>query len=606
MKRPNLKIGEILINEKLLTPEDLEKALQEQKRKKGKFLGVFLVEMGLVKEEDIASALGKQLGIPYTQSPELLMPSMGQGLEKLLPLEFARQNALIPLSREGNKLKIAMADPLDFVTIDNVHQMTRCEVEVVVSTKSGILKMLETLSTGGIPARQTAKETVSIPTGASESLGKMIIVSGKAGEKTIDQLKAAIAASGEQIEKPTEQEAGYKGFGITDLTKMAESAPIIRLVNLILLNAIEDRASDIHIEAMKDQVNIRYRIDGVLYEIAPPPKHLLAPVVSRIKIMSGLDIAEKRLPQDGAISVKYQDREIDLRVSTIPTVYGEKVVMRLLDRGNLRPDIKTLGFEPMQLEIFQMGIVRPHGLVIITGPTGSGKTTTLYSGLHFLNTPKKNVLTVEDPVEYKLPGINQVQVKPEIGLTFAMALRAFLRQDPDIVMVGEVRDLETAQICVRAALTGHLVLSTLHTNDAVGAIPRLIDMGIDAYLVAAALNVLAAQRLVRKLCPECKEAYEPEKEIVGKYGVHADLLYKSKGCEKCNFIGYKGRVPIYEVLAVSQNVKQMILKGASVYDLKQTASSEGLTTLRESGMKKVERGLTTLEEVLQVTLEEND
>ncbi len=566
MKKSRLRIGEILIAEKLLTDQDLQKALEEQK-KGGGHLGVILVKMGLVKEINLATALAKQMGLPYAKGAEFLIPATDQKLEKIFSVEFAREHAVLPLSRNDNSVKVAMADPLDLVTIDSIQQMTRCEVDVIVATRSDILKQLDTLY----------------------------------GEHTL--LKEAIAASGEKaIEFETDSET--KDFGTETLIAKAEEAPIIRLVDILIRQAVDDRASDIHIEPMKDKVNIRYRIDGILYEVSPPPKHLLLPVVSRVKILSGMDIAEKRLPQDGAFSIKYEDRVIDLRVSTMPTIYGEKVVLRILDKGKLELNFRVLGFEAKQLETIESGFSRPYGLVIITGPTGSGKTTTLYAGISFLNNSKKNIVTIEDPVEYKLAGINQVQIKPEIGLTFASGLRAMLRQDPDIIMVGEIRDLETAQICIRAALTGHLILSTLHTNDAIGAIPRLIAMGVEPYLVMSSLNLLVAQRLTRKLCQECKEPYEPEKEIVSKYGLHAELLYKAKGCDKCGFLGYRGRIAIYETLLASDNIKQMVLKGSPVEEIRQTAYKEGMVPMRETGMRKVEQGLTTIEEVLQATIEE--
>jgi type IV-A pilus assembly ATPase PilB len=569
MKKSRLRIGEILIAEKLLSDQDLEKALEEQK-KRGGHLGVILVKMGMVKEIDLAMALAKQMGLPYAKGDEVLIPATDQKLETLFPVEFAREHAVLPLSRSDNSLRVAMADPLDLITIDSIQQMTRCEVDVIVAARSDILKQLNTLY----------------------------------GERTL--LKEAIAASDKKFERVIEHDADseIEDLDTQTLIAKAEEAPIIRLVDVLIRQAIDDRASDIHIEPMKDKVNIRYRIDGVLYEVSPPPKHLFLPVVSRIKILSGMDIAEKRLPQDGAFSIRYEDRLIDLRISTIPTIYGEKVVLRILDKGKLELNFRALGFEAKQLETIKNGFSRPYGLVIITGPTGSGKTTTLYAGISFLNNSKKNIVTIEDPVEYKLAGINQVQIKPEIGLTFASGLRAMLRQDPDIIMVGEIRDLETAQICIRAALTGHLIVSTLHTNDAIGAIPRLIAMGVEPYLAMSSLNLLVAQRLTRKLCQECKEPYEPEKEIVTRYGLHTELLYKAKGCNKCSFMGYKGRISIYETLLVSDNVKQMILKGNSMEEIRATVYKAGMVPMRETGMKKVEQGLTTIEEVLQVTIEE--
>ena len=570
MKKSRLKIGEILINEKLLTLENLEKALEQQK-KTGGHLGVTLVKMGLVSEKDLARALGKQLELPYATNLEMLIPSREQGLEKLVGVEFAREHVILPLTREGNTMKIAMADPLDLVTIENIEHMTQCSLDIVVAMRSDIIKMLDVLY----------------------------------GEHAL--LREAMVSSGISVKDTSiEMESQSENLSVEDLVAKAEDAPIIRLVDLLIRQAVEDRASDVHIEPGDEKVNIRYRIDGVLYAIAPPPKHLFLPVVSRIKILAGLDIAEKRLPQDGGFTAKYQDRIIDLRVSTVPTIFGERVVIRVLDKERIKLDLKGLGFEQRQLEIFKTQVSRPNGLVILTGPTGSGKTTTLYAALNQLNVPKKNILTIEDPVEYRLDGINQVQVKPEIGLTFAVGLRAFLRQDPNIVMVGEVRDLDTAQVCIRAALTGHLVLSTLHTNSATGTITRLIDIGIEPYLVAATMNVMVAQRLVRRLCQECKEPYESDPEILKKYSLHKDILYRPKGCERCNFMGYVGRIAIYEVAVLSDSLRNLTVKRASAEEIRATAEQEGMMTLREAGMKKVDEGLTTIEEILQVTIELND
>ncbi|MDP8264648.1 MAG: GspE/PulE family protein, partial [Candidatus Aceula lacicola] len=382
----------------------------------------------------------------------------------------------------------------------------------------------------------------------------------------------------------------------------AGEAPVVKLVDLIIRQAIDQRASDIHIESYKDKISLRYRVDGSLYEIPPPAKHLLLPIVSRIKILAKLDIAEKRLPQDGAISAKLEDRTVDLRISTVPTVWGEKVVMRILDKGAIDLDLSSLGFEPNQLEAIRKGIKSPFGLVFVTGPTGSGKSTTLYSCLKEIIDSTKNIMTAEDPVEYRLDGINQVHVKPEIGLTFASALRSFLRQDPDIVMVGEVRDVETAQICVRAALTGHLVLSTLHTNDAASAITRLLDIGIPTYLLTPSLSLIVAQRLARKLCPICKEAYEPSAEQMGKLQIKSDLVYRPKGCEKCNQTGYKGRLAISEVLVVTDTIRRMIGKDASYVEIKEAAIKNGMSPLLEIGVKKIEEGITSIDEVLSATL----
>jgi len=390
-------------------------------------------------------------------------------------------------------------------------------------------------------------------------------------------------------------------LSLDKLVARAEEAPVVKLVDLIIRQAIGERASDIHIEPFKDRTSLRYRIDGKLYEIPPPAKHLHLPIVSRIKILARLDIAEKRLPQDGAIVVKIDDKAIDIRVSIVPTIYGEKAVLRILDKSSISLDLAQMGFEPKQLEHMRWATNSPYGMIFVTGPTGSGKSTTLAAILNEVKSPTKNIVTVEDPVENKIDGINQVQVKPEIGLTFATALRSFLRQDPDIMLVGEVRDLETAQICVRSALTGHLVLSTLHTNDAPTAITRLIDIGIEPYLVAPSLLLIIAQRLIRKLCPECKQAYEPTKEELKNLKLKADLLYKAKGCPKCNQLGYRGRSCIGEVMVMTKEIQGLITQGASFQKIGEVARLNGMQTLHESALRKVEAGVTSLEEALQVT-----
>ncbi|MFH0855038.1 MAG: GspE/PulE family protein [Candidatus Omnitrophota bacterium] len=419
----------------------------------------------------------------------------------------------------------------------------------------------------------------------------------QAVEDTYDVSAAELASAGIISEDEADQE-----LSLDRLVARAEEAPVVKLVDLIIRQAIDERASDIHIEPFKDKISLRYRIDGKLYEIPPPAKHLHMPIISRIKILSKLDIAEKRLPQDGAFLVKIGDRPIDIRVSSIPTIYGEKVVMRLLDRSQVVLDLGKLGFEPKQLEFMRKFIRTPYGLIFLTGPTGSGKTTTLYAILSEIKDPGKNIVTIEDPVEYKLDGINQVQVKPEIGLTFATALRSFLRQDPDIMLVGEVRDLETAQICVRSALTGHLVLSTLHTNDAPTAVSRLMDIGIEPYMLSSSLVAVIGQRLVRKLCLECKEAYEPKQEELKNIKLKADLIYKAKGCASCNNTGYRGRISISEVMYVNEEIKSLISQRASFQKIRDAARAIGMQTLYESALKKVEEGLTSLEDALSVTL----
>lgn len=565
MRKSKDKLGEILLSEKIITEEELQKALEIQK-KEGTKLGEVLVNIGLISEKDIVIALAKQLSIPYASYTKgLLKPAAGQDLAKLVPEEYARRHMLLPISRHLNSLTVAFVDPLDLITIDNLKHMTGLEINPIIAAKSDIQRAMD------------------------EFYGKE------------DLLKEAISDSYEleefKIEKDKEEH-----LSLDELIAKAEEAPIVKLVDLLLMQAIKDRVSDIHIEPFRNKINIRYRIDGVLYEIAPPARHLLPAIVSRVKILSNLDIAERRLPQDGAFFVTVEKKGIDIRVSTIPTIYGEKVVMRILDKSMTPLDLKELGFEPKDLEDFKKAISSPHGLILITGPTGSGKTTTLYAALSEIKTPHKNICTVEDPVEYKLEGINQVQVKPSIGLTFANTLRSFLRQDPDIIMVGEVRDLETAQICIRSSLTGHLVLSTLHTNDASSAISRLIDIGIESYLISSSLILVGAQRLVRRLCLECKEAYEPVPKLVSDFKIKQDLLYKPKGCDYCSHTGYRGRIAIYEIVLISDKLRELISRGATLSEIIQAVRSMGVKSLAESGIKKVEEGLTSIEEVLSITM----
>jgi type IV pilus assembly protein PilB len=570
VRSARVKLGELLVKEGLITKEQLQKAIDEQQKSTGARIGEVLVRLGMVNEQDLISILGKQLGIPYvTTGVGLLRPAIDQGLEKLISKDFASKYAVLPLSKNLNSLTCAVSDPLDLVLLDNLRKMTNCEINPVIAAKSDILKAVE------------------------EFYGK------------VNLLKDAVKASYERTEEGIEAEVelGEDELSLDTLIAKAEEAPVVKLVDLIIRQAIDERASDIHIEPYKDRVSLRYRIDGVLYDIPPPAKHLHLPIISRIKILAKLDIAEKRLPQDGAFMVKSEKRSIDLRISTIPTIYGEKVVIRLLDRSQLPLELSQLGFEQKQLEDFRKAISAPYGMIFLTGPTGSGKTTTLYAALNELNNPHKNIITVEDPVEYRIDGVNQVQVKPDIGLTFAAALRSFLRQDPDIMMVGEVRDLETAQICVRSALTGHLVLSTLHTNDAPSAITRLIDIGVESYLLMPSLLVIIAQRLVRKLCPECKEAYEPSPEKLGHIKLKTDLIYKPKGCDKCNQIGYKGRVAVYEVMTIDEQITHLVLENAALSKIREAAKAKGMDSLWESGMKKVEKGITSPEEVMAIITE---
>lgn len=563
-----IRLGDVLISEGIITHTQLKEAISIQEEKGGK-LGEVLVDLGYVSEEQIVMVLSRQLGISYIslESGKLIVTS-DQNIEELIPYEFAVKNLVLPIARNLNSLTVVMWDPLDLLLIDNLKKLTGCEINPVVSTKADILNALE-------------------------------IHYGK------DRLfrEAIEMATIEEDETLQKVSADGKDLSLNKLIAQAEEAPVVKLVDLIIRQAIEEHASDIHIEPCQDKVILRYRIDGSLYEMPSPSQSFYLPIVSRIKILSKMDIAEKRLPQDGGFMVKIGKRVIDLRVSSLPTIYGEKVVLRILDKSRVPLDLSKLGFFPQELELIRKGILSSYGLVFLTGPTGSGKTTTLYSVLNEVKSSTKNILTVEDPVEYRLEGINQVQVKPGIGLTFANTLRCFLRQDPDIVLVGEVRDLETAEICIRAALTGHLVLSTLHTNDAASTITRLIDIGIPDYMILASLRLVVAQRLVRKLCSGCKEPMEVDRTSVPEGVIlNFPITYKPKGCNKCNFIGYRGRAVISEIILIDKDVRDAIYNKADADKIMEIAKRKGTLTLLESGLKKVEEGITSLEEILSVTM----
>jgi type IV pilus assembly protein PilB len=568
-KNKHIRLGELLVQEGLISVAQLEKAVGQQRQEGGR-LGEILVRLGMVKEDQMVAVLGKQLNVPYfSLGTGMLKPAIDQGLEQLLPQDFALKNSVLPLSRTLKSLTVAMADPLDLILIDNLERLTNCEINPVIATRSDITKAVEGFYSKSGMLDQAVKESYDISAHGNESV---------------------------------DMDAPDQELSLDKLVARAEEAPVVKLVDLIIRQAIDERASDIHIEPFKDKISLRYRIDGKLYEIPPPAKHLHMPIISRVKILAKLDIAEKRLPQDGAFLVRIGERPIDIRVSSVPTIYGEKIVMRLLDRSEVVLDLNRLGFDPKQLEPMRKAINAPYGLVFLTGPTGSGKTTTLYAILSEIKSPSKNIVTIEDPVEYKLEGINQVQIKPEIGLTFAAALRSFLRQDPDIMLVGEVRDLETAQICIRSAFTGHLVLSTLHTNDAPTAVSRLMDIGIEPYMLAPSLLAVIAQRLVRRLCPDCKEAYEPSKEQIANMNLKAELIYRAKGCAKCNNTGYRGRACIAEVMLVNDKIRDLINQRASFQQIREAAKAHGMQSLYEAGLKKVEDGVTSLEDAISVTL----
>ena len=560
------------MQEGIITHPQLEKAISLQKQEGGR-LGEILVKLGMVSEEQLVIALGRQLGIPYfSLGTGMLKPAAEQNLEKVISVDIAKKNFVLPLSRTLNSLTVAMSDPLDLILMDNIKKLTGCQINPVIATKSDIAKAIEEYygKTSFLQAAVEASYDIATPTGLTET--------------------------------EASRRVGEEELSLDKLIARAEEAPVVKLVDLIIRQAIDERASDIHLEPFKDKLSLRYRIDGKLYEIPPPAHHLHLPIISRIKILSKLDIAEKRLPQDGTFTVKLEDRIIDLRVSTIPTIYGEKAVLRILDKSKMILDLSQLGIDPKQLDEIRKCMKMPFGLVLMTGPTGSGKTTSLYAIIHELRDPSKNILTIEDPVEYHLDGVNQVQVKPEIGLTFATATRSFVRQDPDIMLVGEIRDLETAEICIRSALTGHLIFSTLHTNDAPSAINRLLDIGVEPYLLTPSLLLVVSQRLIRKLCPNCKEAYEPDEKQLGGIKLKTELIYRPHGCPECNQIGYRGRICIAEVMVVNDVIRSLMTERAPYEKIKEVALSQGMQSLYASGMRLVEEGVSAIEEVLSATL----
>jgi type IV pilus assembly protein PilB len=585
-----VRIGELLLKEKRITPDQLQQALNHQKANGGK-LGFNLVQMGLVKDDEIASLLSKQYGVP---SIDLGQFEIDAAIIKLIPADTAQKYQIVPLSRAGATLTIAMTDPTNVFAMDDIKFMTGYNVEPVVASEVAVAEALQKYypaATGKGAGALAAGSGTSALESASRGLEELqATLDDSAGVEVLDDL--------EEISPEA-------------LAKQGEEAPVVRLVNVVLMSAIQKGASDIHIEPYEKELRVRYRIDGILYNIMNPPLKLRDAIASRIKIMAKLDIAEKRLPQDGRIKIRFNEsgvqKEIDFRVSCLPTLFGEKIVMRLLDKDKLMLDMTKLGFEPESLTKFEAAILRPWGMVLVTGPTGSGKTNTLYSAIAKINTPETNIMTAEDPVEFNLAGINQVQVKESIGLNFAAALRSFLRQDPNIILVGEIRDFETAEIAVKAALTGHLVLSTLHTNDAPSTVNRLMNMGIEPFLVANSVHLICAQRLVRRVCSGCKEPHPLPTAAMLQAGfsqedAHTVTSFKGAGCDKCHLTGYKGRVGLYEVLEVSEELRELILVGASGLELRRKAVDEGMITLRGSGLRKVKDGVTTIEEVVRETV----
>jgi len=559
------QIGELLIRENLISKEDLERALAEQIQN-GARLGFTLVASGAVAEADLTRILSRQFRCPAV---DLETVAIDPKILKLVPADFASKHLVLPLRRVGRTLTIAMASPSDLGVIDDLKFITRFDVEAVVA--------------GEYSLRQAIDKYYEV---SSDRLGELL--------EELEEQDVEVVEDDEEF------------LSTTQLQAQVEEAPVVRLINGLLTDAVRRGASDIHIEPYEKHLRVRYRIDGALQEIMKPPNRMKAALISRVKILADLNIAERRIPQDGRIKLKIGSRVIDFRVSTLPTLFGEKIVLRILDKGNLTLDLEKFGMEPKSEQDFLHAISQPYGMVLVTGPTGSGKTTTLYSALSRINTDEVNIMTAEDPVEYNLSGINQVLVRSDIGMTFAAALRAFLRQDPNIVMVGEIRDLETGSIAVKAALTGHLVLSTLHTNDAASTITRMIDMGIEPFNVVSAVNIITAQRLVRRICSNCKvEASYPPEVLESAQLTHEDAttlqFQKGEGCDACNGSGYSGRQGLYEVMPMTPELRRMVLAGSSSEDLKNQAVSEGMITLRRDGMLKVRRGVTTLEEVIKET-----
>lgn len=582
-----VRLGELLLRDKRISSIQLQEALTHQRAHGGR-LGSNLVKLGFVRDEDMMAVLSRQYGVA---SIVLGQFDLDPSVVRLVPAETALKYQVISVGRSATSLTLAMTDPTNVFAMDDIKFMTGLQITPVVASESGMREALARYYETPLSSAATVS-AADLVSRALEDLGQ----SGDDGLEVVAESEAIDAAT---------------------LERQGGEAPVIRLVSALMLSAIQRGASDIHLEPYEREMRIRFRIDGVLHPVMAPPLKYRDPITSRIKIMAQLDIAEKRLPQDGRIKARFNDpgvagapvttREIDFRVSCLPTLFGEKIVLRLLDRDQLRLDMTRLGFETAALARFETAIRRPWGMVLVTGPTGSGKTNTLYSAISRLNQPGVNILTAEDPVEFNLAGINQVQVKDSIGLTFATALRAFLRQDPNVILVGEIRDAETAAIAVKAALTGHLVLSTLHTNDAPGTVSRLVNMGVESFLVASSVNLVCAQRLVRRLCEHCREPDQLTPEVLLEAGFSADDLhglapFHGRGCRRCGGTGYKGRVGLFEVMASSEAIRRLILDGAPVSELRSQAMAEGMVTLRQSGLQKIREGLTSVDDVIRETV----
>lgn len=577
------RLGSLLVNAKIITETQLGEVIELQRTQGGK-LGNILIQKGFIDEKTLLKFLSRQFGIEFVDIPA--KEPLPDEVIHMIPENIARRHNLISISKEGNVLTVAMEDPLNIVVLDDLKMMTGFELKAVLGAESDIITAIN--KHYGVQSSKEALDEILTKTGGVDS----------------------------QIDLVEEDKSQEGGESITTLGEKGEDAPVIQMVNLIMATAIRTRASDIHIEPTHKDLKVRFRIDGVLHQQPAPPKKFQNAIVSRIKIMSNLDISERRIPQDGRARIRIDNREIDLRVSVLPCGAGEKVVMRILDSSGLKAKLDELGFEPENLAIFSKCLKAPHGINLVTGPTGSGKSTTLYSALVTLNEPTVNIITIEDPIEYNLEGINQVGVNPDVGLTFAVGLKSFLRQDPDIIMVGEIRDLETTSIAINAAMTGHLVFSTLHTNDAPGAITRMGMMGVEPFLISSTLLMVLAQRLVRTICKHCKETYEVDAKLLLKLGAPQGhipatkngkiLLSRGRGCDECAKTGYMGRVGIHEILEVNDVLRGLIIDKAPVSRIKEAARKNGMITLRESAIRKALGGLTTMEEVLRVTSSDVD
>lgn len=566
------KLIKVFIDKKLLKKADLEKALDAQ-REKGGSLSDILVNMGMISRNDLMVALSHELGIPpinlsrYKVDPNVI---------KLIPKKIAKRYQIVPISKMGNTLVVAMVDPLNVFAIDDIKAITGFNISPIITADRDIKDAIA----------QYYEESACI-----------------AIEKIVDDMKESAVMS-------ALEDRGMEAQESSDLIKMTQDAPVVKIANLILAEAVNLKASDVLIEPLENEMRVRYRIDGTLQEAKRPPKALHSAIVSRLKVMSNLDIAERRLPQDGRFKVRLHGREVNFRISVLPSSKGEKVALRILDKSQATLDLERLGFDKKSLDYIKEGAMKPHGMILVCGPTGCGKTTTLYSILEYINSPEDNVITVEDPVEYIIDGINQVTSRPSIGLTFASALRSILRQDPDIIMIGEIRDFETVDIAIKAALTGHLVLSTLHTTTAAGSITRLLNMGVEPFLITSSMILIAAQRLVRNICHNCKEPYELDSDVAEKIGIKSGgkkvTLYRGKGCGVCRNTGYKGRVGLIEVLTLTPKIKTLILESSQEYKIRDQARLEGMSSLRENGITLALEGVTTIDEIVRVTVGEQD